>query len=77
MFDAALKEIFSQLGRKYDRKVVFEVWAQIMKEGGVKTRFPKGEWTPEMTIEKTLDCLDDYSHALESLIQKRLEEKEK
>jgi hypothetical protein len=74
MFDAAMKERFSELARKYDSGLVFEVWTQIAKGGGVKKYFRKGEWEPQMTIEQALALLDDYCDLIESLIQKRLEE---
>jgi len=74
MFDAAMKEKFSQLAREYDSRLVLEVWTQIVKGGGVKKYFGKGEWGPEMTIEQALSLLDEYSSSIESLIQKRLQE---
>jgi hypothetical protein len=74
MFDTALKEKFSQLARKYDWGLLFEIWAEILKNGGVKSYFAKGDWEPEMTIDQALDCLDEYCRSVESLIQKRLDE---
>jgi len=73
MFDAAVKEKFSQLTREYDSRLVLEVWTQIVKGGGVKKYFRKGEWKPEMTIEQALSLLDEYCSSIESLIQKRLQ----
>ena len=74
MFDAAVKEKFSQLAREYDSRLVLEVWTQIIKGGGVKKYFRKGEWKPEMTLEQALSLLDEYYNSIESLIQKRLQE---
>jgi hypothetical protein len=73
MFDAGIKEKFSQLAREYNCELVLEVWTQIIKGGGVKKYFRKGEWKPEMTIEQALSLLDEYYSSIESLIQKRLQ----
>jgi hypothetical protein len=72
MFEAALKEKFSQWLRKYDPKLVFEIWTQVVRGGGVQGRFPKKEWDQKMTIEQALDCLDGYCKSIESLIRKLL-----
>ncbi len=74
MFDAAMKEKFLQLAREYNAKLVLEVWTQIVKGGGVKEYFGKGEWETEMTIQQALFLLDEYCHSIESLIQKRIQE---
>jgi len=71
MFDAALKERFSQLKRKYDPDLVFNVWTQIVKSGGVKVYFNKWMWRPKTTIQQALDCLDAYCNSIEALIQQR------
>ena len=60
MFDAALKERLSQLARKYDPELLFEIWTRIVKAGGVMVCLGKGEWNQKMTIEQVLDCLDEY-----------------
>jgi hypothetical protein len=73
MFDAALKERFSQLGRKYDWDLVLEIWAHIIRNGGVKACLGKEEWASNMTLEQALDLLDEYCQAIESLIQERLD----
>ncbi len=70
MFEAALKEKFSELARKYDPGLLFEIWTQLLKGGGVQGRFPEKEWDQKMTIEQALDCLDDYCTSIESLIRK-------
>ena len=77
MFDAALKEKFSHLARKYDWGLLVEIWAEILKNGGVIKYFAKGEWEPKMTIDQALDRLDEYCDSVESLIQKRLDEGER
>ena len=74
MFDAAMKEKFSQLSRKYNCELVLEIWTQIVKGGGVKKYFGKGEWETGMTVQQALFLLDEYCNSIESLIQKRLRE---
>ena len=74
MFDVGIKEKFSQLARKYNCEVVWEVWTQVVKGGGAKKYFGKGEWVTEMTIQQALSLLEDYCDSIESLIQKRLKE---
>jgi hypothetical protein len=76
MFDAAMKEKFSQLSRKYNCELVLEIWTQIVKGGGVRKYFGKGEWETEMTVQQALFLLDEYCDSIESLIQKRLREEE-
>ena len=78
MFDAALKEKFSQLGRKYKWELVLKVWAKIARCQGSKPYFKKGVWKPEMTIMEALDCLDRYCDSIEAMIQEGMKkEKEK
>ena len=74
MFDAAMKEKFSQLSRKYNCELVLEIWTQIVKGGGVRKYFGKGEWETEMTVQQALLLLDEYCNSVESLIQERLRE---
>jgi hypothetical protein len=73
MFDVGIKEKFSQLARKYNGDLVLEAWTQVVKGGGAKKYFGKGEWETEMTIEQALSLLDEYCNSIESLIQKRLQ----
>jgi len=77
MFEAALKEKFSQLAREYDPGLVFEIWAQALRGGGIQGRFPKKEWERSMRIEQALDSLDEYCSMIESLILKTQEDKGK
>jgi hypothetical protein len=74
MFDVGIKEKFSQLARKYNCELVLEIWTQVVKGGGAKKYFGKGEWVAEMTIQQALSLLDEYCNSIESLIQKRLQE---
>jgi len=75
MFEAALKEKFSELLRKYDPRLVFEIWAEIIKSGGIQGLISDGGWDQNMTIEGALDSLDGYCNMIESTILKRQEEK--
>jgi hypothetical protein len=70
MFEAALKEKFTHLASKYDPRLVFEIWTQIVRGGGIQGHFPKKEWNRNMTIEQALDCLDEYCKMIESFILK-------
>jgi transcriptional regulator of heat shock response len=72
MFEAALKEKFSELKRRYEPDLVFEIWAQLLQMGGIKALLDKKEWDEKMTIKEALDCLDGYAVLIESFI---LEEK--
>ena len=71
MFEAALKEKFTHFARKNDPGLVFEIWTQIMRGGGIQGRFPKKEWDRNMTIGQALDCLDDYCRMVESFMLER------
>jgi hypothetical protein len=71
LFDQALKGKISQLARKYDPNLVFELWTQIVKTDGIKTHYRKWLWKPDLTIMEALDCLDDYGSGLEALLRKR------
>ena len=70
MFEAALKERLSQLARKYDPELLFEIWTRIVEAGGVMVCLGNGEWNEKMTIEQALGCLDEYCIQIESLIRK-------
>jgi hypothetical protein len=72
MFDAALKEKFSQLTKKYDPDLVFEIWAKVMKCRRVKISFT--QWKPNMTLRQALDSLDDRFNSIEASARK-LQEK--
>ena len=69
MFDAALKETFSRFYKKYDPKLVFEAWVQIIRNEGAKIYFVRKAWTRNITIDQALDHLDDYLAFVESSIQ--------
>ena len=77
MFNVALKEIFSQLYRKYDQQIVFEVWAEIMTNRGFNDYFNKWRWKPQMTIMGAVDSLQCCCDSIEVMIQQRPEEKKK
>ena len=79
MFQAALKEKFSQLARKYDSELVFKVWAEveIAKCERVEPYFSKWGWNPKMTIMEALDSLDGYCDSIEAMIRERQEKDKK
>ncbi len=68
MVDAALKEKYSGLYRKYDHKIVFEVWNATVNNS---RRSGHDKWSSEMTIQEALDSLDDLFDPVESLIQEK------
>ena len=68
MFDAAVKEKYSELYRKYDHKVVFEAWAGTVENARQRQH---DKWRPKMTIQQALDSLDDLFDPVESLIQEK------
>ena len=74
LIDAAMKERFFQLARKYDPRLVFEIWTPTVKAGGVRAYFGKDEWEQTMTVEQVLNCLDDYCSSIESLLRESHEE---
>ena len=76
IFDAALKEKINELARKYDPVLVFKLWMRIAKNGCIKPYFCKWRWKPDMTINESLDCLDDYFNGLEDLLRKHQAAKE-
>ena len=76
MFEAALKEKFSQLGRKYNWELVFKIWAEIASCEGVKFYFKKWVWKPQMTITEALGCLDRYCDSIEAMIRERVKKEE-
>jgi len=76
MFDVTLKEVFSQFYRKYDKKIVFEVWAEIMTNPGLNVYFNKWRWTPQMKIKEAVDSLQCCCDSIEVVIQQE-EKKER
>ncbi len=77
MLNIGLKEIFSQFYRKYDHRIVFEVWAEIMGNGIFNENFPKWRWTDKMTIREAVDSIEYSCDSIEVMIQRRGEEKER
>jgi hypothetical protein len=59
VFDQALKMKISQLARKYDPNLVFELWAQIAANGGRKAYFRRWKWKPDMTLTEAFSSLDN------------------
>jgi hypothetical protein len=52
------------VARKYDPKLVFEIWMQIKRGRGFQGRFPKKKWDQKVTIKQALDCLDAIASQL-------------
>ena len=69
MFDAALKEKFSQFYRKYDPELVFEAWLRIVRHEGIRIYFARWAWNRNNTIDQALDQMDDYFAFIESSLQ--------
>ena len=67
MVDAAVKEKFSELHRKYDHKIVFEAWATTVENARQSVH---DKWSPKMTIQQALDSLDDLFDPVESIIRR-------
>ena len=70
LFDQALKMKISQLARKYDPNLVFDLWAQIAATGGSKAYYRKWNWKPDMTLLEALSSLDDHLNGLQELLPK-------
>jgi hypothetical protein len=73
MFEAALKEMFAQLSKKYDRDLVFHTWVNF-----VKNEFqpipPDLKWRKEMTLAEALKALETYFQTIEASIPKNKSE---
>jgi hypothetical protein len=61
----------SQLARRYDPNLVFELWTQLAKNDEVMAHFSNWRWKSDMTITEALDCLDDFGLRLEALLRVR------
>jgi hypothetical protein len=70
LFDQALKMKISQLARKYDPNLVFDLWAQIATKGGSKAYYRRWNWKPDMTLLEALRSLDDHLNGLQELLPK-------
>jgi hypothetical protein len=69
MCEAALKEKFSRLSRKYDPDLILKIWAKDRQNKGLRMYFGKLEWWEDKTIGQVLDRLDDYFSCLEEVIR--------
>ena len=77
LFAQALKMKISQLARKYDPNLVFELWTQIVKIDGIKSCSRKWIWKSDLTVMEAVDCLDDYCSGLDASLRKRQAEESK
>jgi hypothetical protein len=76
MFEATFRERFSQMTRKYGKKLVFHTWAQVVRSGGIKEYLSPYEWNSRMKITDALDYTDDYCDSVEAMIQDRAKKEE-
>ena len=76
MFEAALKEMFSQLAKKYDRDLVFHTWVNFVKKGDPADPFHL-QWNKGMTLAEGLRSLETYFKSIEENIKKNPQPGEK
>ena len=69
MFEAALKEMFSQLAKKYDRDLVFHTWVNFVKKE-IRPIPPDLQWNKGMTLAEALRSLETYFQSIEESIKK-------
>jgi len=68
MFEAALKEMFSQLAKKYDRDLVFHTWVNFVKKE-IQPIPPDLQWNKGMTLAEALRSLETYFRSIEESIK--------
>ena len=76
MFEAALKEMFSQLAKKYDRDLVFHTWVNFVKKETRPTP-PDLQWNKGTTLAEALRSLETYFKSIEENIKKNSKQPEK
>lgn len=69
MFEATLKQRFSQFARIYNQELVVRTWEQIAKNGGIKLYLRRRDWDSPLKIVDALDYLDGYCDSIESVIR--------
>ena len=74
MFEALLKQRFSQFAKKYGQESVVQTWATVVRSGGIKAFLNNREWNSHTKIIDALDCLDDYCDSVEPVIQRMIKE---
>ena len=72
MFEELLQERFSRLAKKYGRGKVIKIWAESVKNGGIKAFLREREWNSHVRIIDALDSLDDYCDSVESMIRAKV-----
>ena len=72
MFEALLKQRFSQFAKKYGQESVVQTWAAVVRSGGIKAFLTDREWNSHTKIIDALDWLDDYCDSVEPAIQRRI-----
>lgn len=76
MFEAALKEMFSQLARKYDQELVFHTWVNFVKKE-IPAIPADLQWNREMTLAEALRSLETYFQSIEENLKKDSELKKR
>ena len=69
MFEAALKEMFSQLAKKYDRDLVFHTWVNFVKREN-RPMPSELQWNKGMTLAEALQSLETYFKTIEEHLKK-------
>ena len=72
MLEATFAERFSRKARRYDRKLVFRIWAQLVRSGGIKEYLSQYEWNSHVKILEALDYMDDYCDSVEAMIRAKM-----
>lgn len=68
MLEAAVKERFAQLAKKYDPDLVFNAWVNFVKKE--LEPFPqKLKWKGEMTLAEALSSLEGHFKPIEEYIK--------
>jgi tRNA isopentenyl-2-thiomethyl-A-37 hydroxylase MiaE len=68
MFEAAVKERFAQLAKKYDHDLVFNTWVNFIKKEFQP--FPRElEWKGGMTLAEALASLETHFREIEEYIK--------
>jgi len=68
MFEAAVKERFAQLAKKYDPDLVFNAWVNFVKKE--LEPFPRElKWKGEMTLAEALSSLETCFREIEEYLR--------
>jgi hypothetical protein len=70
MFEALLKQRFSQFSKEYGHESVVQTWAAVVSSGGIKAFLTNREWNSHTKIIDALNSLHDYCDSVEPVIQR-------